>query len=506
MSFSKNNKKINNQELLRETEYLFNRKPPQAIDFEEAVLGAIMLEKNALFKCLSILQPQSFYVSAHKTIYEIILELYTQNKPVDILTVSEQLRFRGKLEEVGGAYYLVELTNKVASSAHVEYHSRIISQKYILRELIDVSSTIIREAYDETTDVIELLTDSQLQLHKANKDLSIKRTAKQSEIAENVLMDLVSIEKGVEFNGINTGFDKINEVTGGWQKSDVIVVAARPGKGKTSLMLKFAKAAADSGEPVHIFSLEMQKEQLMRRFYSMDSEINNAKSLYGGYNEIEKLQLEKTYNRIKDLPIVYDDTSGLNALEIKAKLIESIRENGTKIAIIDYLGKMKAIYKESKANKYVTVTENICALKDIAKDLDIPIIILSQMSRSIELRKGEEPDLSDLRDSGEIEQEASLVIFIHTPNEDDVEDCYKDLEQVNQNNIDEKIVIYNQLLIKKNRNGRLGKVNVLFHKQTTNFTEIKKESVYKLNNTNERILGETKAMVDNRENEESIPF
>jgi len=167
---------------------------------------------------------------------------------------------------------------------------------------------------------------------------------------------------------------------------------------------------------------------------------------------------------------------------------------------------MKAIYKESKANKYVTVTENICALKDIAKDLDIPIIVLSQMSRSIELRKGEEPDLSDLRDSGEIEQEASVVIFIHTPDDGDVEDCYKDLEQVNQNNIDEKIVIYNQLLIKKNRNGRLGKVNVLFHKQTTNFTEIKKESVYKLNNTNERILGETKAMVDNRENEESIPF
>jgi replicative DNA helicase len=506
MSLFVNAKRSNNQDLLRENEYLFNRKPPQAIEFEEAVLGAIMLEQKSLFKCLSILQPQSFYVNAHKTIFEIILDLYSQSKPVDILTVTEQLRFKGKLEEVGGAYYLVELTNKVASSAHIEYHSRIISQKYILRELIDVSNNIIREAYDETTDVIELLTDSQLQLHKANKDLSIKRTSKQSEIAENVLMDLVSMEQGVDFNGINTGFDKINEATGGWQKSDVIVVAARPGKGKTSLMLKFAKAASDSGEPVHIFSLEMQKEQLMKRFYSMDSEINNAKSLYGGYNEIEKKQLEKSYNRIKDLPIVYDDTSGLNALEIKAKLIESIRENGTKIAIIDYLGKMKAIHKESKANKYVTVTENICALKDIAKDLDIPIIILSQMSRNIELRKGEEPELSDLRDSGEIEQEASIVIFIHTPNEDDIEYCYKDLEQVNENNIDEKIVIYNQLLIKKNRNGRLGKVNVLFHKQTTNFTEIKNQLSYKLNTPTEKPLGMTKAMADNRVNEEELPF
>lgn len=449
-------------------EGIYNRKPPQAIEFEEAVLGAIMLEKNALPIVMEILRPQSFYVEAHKKIYEAILELFSQAKPVDVLTVTDALQTKGKLNKVGGAYYLVELTNKVGSSAHVEYHSRIIAEKSVQRDLIEICSKGISLAYEETSDAFELLEDLQYDLHAVNKNLSKKKSVKQLDLANNVIAEM--FENNDNKTGVNTGFSRLNAVTGGWQKSDVIVVAARPGKGKSALMMNFIHAAASTGDPVHVFSLEMQNEQLMKRYLSAQSEVQSDFILNKHLNEIDKKRIEVGYSKILNLPIVYDDTSGMNAIEIKSKLIDSIRTNGTKIAIIDYLGKMRAINKDSKGNRFNTVSDNICAIKDVAKDLDIPIIVLAQMSRNIEYRKGEEPELADLRDSGEIEQEASVVIFIHTPIETFGYEAYEEFE--NGDTQRPKTKEYTQLLVKKNRNGRLGRIHTLFNKPLSLFSEI----------------------------------
>lgn len=446
-------------------DFMFSRKPPQAIELEEAVLGAIMLEKNAITLVTDILRPQSFYVDAHKTIYEIILELYTQTKPVDILTVTEQLRFKGKLEEVGGAYYLVELTNKVASSAHVEYHSRIISQKYILRELIDVSSTIIREAYDETTDVLDLLDKTEQSLYEIAENNLRKNYSQVNELMAKAMEQLELLKKNEnKFTGVPSGFVDLDRITNGWQKSDLIIIAARPAMGKTAFTLSLARnAALLHKKPVAFFSLEMSSLQLANRLISAESEIDNDKIRKGNLQDYEWIQLQKKVELLSSAPIFIDDTAGINIYELRAKCRRLKQQHHIELIVIDYLQLMTAGNNGKGGNREQEISSISRALKSIAKELDIPVIALSQLSRAVETRGGDKkPVLSDLRESGAIEQDADIVAFLHRPE-------YYGLDQ-DESGMSNKGI--GEVIIAKHRNGSTDNVRLRFINHLAKFTDL----------------------------------
>lgn len=392
--------------------------PPQAVDLEEAVLGAIMLEQSAVNAVIDILKPQSFYKDSHQRIFSAIIHLFQKPEPIDILTVTHALRKSGELELVGGPLYISQLTNRVASTANIETHARIIAQKFIQRELIRISNEVIKDAYEETTDVFDLLDKAENNLFQVAEGNIRKNYDKMSSLIKSALDQIEVARKNTSgVSGIPTGFTGLDRVTGGWQRSDMIIVAARPGMGKTAFVLSMARnMAVDHQVPVAVFSLEMSSIQLVQRLLASETEIDAGKLRKGTLEDHEFHQLHQRISRISEAPIFIDDTPALSIFELRAKCRRLKAQHGIQMVIIDYLQLMTAGGDSKIGNREQEISTISRSIKQIAKELDIPVIALSQLSRQVETRTGDKrPMLSDLRESGAIEQDADIVAFIYRP-------------------------------------------------------------------------------------------
>ena len=391
--------------------------PPQSVDLEEAVLGALMLEKGPLNDVIDIInRPDIFYKDAHKKIYEAIQQLFSESESIDILTVTQRLRQNGDLDACGGPYYISQLTNRVASAAHAETHARIIVQKFILRELIRISGKVIQNAYDETTDVFNLLDEAESELFAVAEGNIRKDYQNMTDLilkAKDEIEVAMSKEDGI--NGVATGFTDLDRVTSGWQRSDMIVVAARPGMGKTAFVISMARnVAVDYKHPVAIFSLEMSSVQLVNRLISGEAEIPAEDIRRGKFTKKEFDQFFHRTKQLSDAPLFIDDTPALSIFELRAKCRRLKQQHDIQLVIIDYLQLMSSGGKGGNREQEISTISR--SIKEIAKELDVPIIALSQLSRNVETRGGDKrPMLSDLRDSGAIEQDADIVCFIYRP-------------------------------------------------------------------------------------------
>jgi replicative DNA helicase len=390
--------------------------PPQALDLEEAVLGAMMIDKKGIDDVIDILHSEAFYKEAHQQIYDAIYTLFQNSEPTDLLTVSNQLRKNGKLDFVGGDFYLIGLTQKVASSAHIEFHARIIIQKYIQRRLISISSEIIEHAYDETADVFDLLDDAESKLFEVTQGNLKKSSESAKDLVKQAVTKIQEIGKQEGMSGLETGFTKLDALTSGWQPSDLIIIAARPGMGKTAFVISMAKnMAIDFGHAVALFSLEMSSVQLITRMISSETGLTSEKLRKGDLEPHEWEQLNVKVKNLTDSPIYIDDTPSLSIFDLRAKARRLASQHGIKIIVIDYLQLMTA-GGAANGNREQEISMISRNLKALAKELNIPVIALSQLSRAVETRGGSKrPLLSDLRESGAIEQDADIVSFIFRP-------------------------------------------------------------------------------------------
>ncbi|HET8752780.1 MAG TPA: replicative DNA helicase, partial [Salinimicrobium sp.] len=391
--------------------------PPQAVELEEVVLGAMMIDKKGVDEIIDILNAEVFYKSAHQYIFEAIHKLFENSEPVDLLTVSNQLRKDQKLEKAGGDFYLVQLTQKIASSAHIEFHARVILQKYIQRSLIKISTEIIEESYDETTDVFDLLDKAESRLYEVTQG-NIKRS---SETAQDLVLQakkrIQEISNKEGLSGIPSGFDKLDKLTSGWQPSDLVIIAARPGMGKTALTLSMARnIAVGQNIPVAFFSLEMSSVQLITRLISSETGLPSEKLRTGNLAKHEWEQLNVKVKGLEKAPLFIDDTPSLSIFDLRAKARRLASTHGIKLIVIDYLQLMTAGGNQKGGNREQEISTISRNLKALAKELNVPVIALSQLSRAVETRGGSKrPILSDLRESGAIEQDADIVSFIYRP-------------------------------------------------------------------------------------------
>ncbi|SDB44447.1 primary replicative DNA helicase [Flavobacteriaceae bacterium MAR_2010_188] len=391
--------------------------PPQAPDLEEAVLGAMMIDKKGVDDVIDILNPEAFYKDAHKYIFEAIFKLFENSEPVDLLTVSSQLKRDAKLDLVGGDFYLISLTQRVASSAHIEFHARIILQKFIQRSLIKISNEIIEASYDDTVDVFDLLDNAESKLYEVTQG-NVKQsteTAQTLVIKARKKIEEISNQEGM--SGIPSGFDKVDKLTSGWQPSDLVIVAARPGMGKTALTLSMARnMAVNQNIPVAFFSLEMSSVQLITRLISSETGLSSEKLRTGKLEKHEWEQLNVKVKSLENAPLFIDDTPSLSIFDLRAKARRLSSQYGIKLIIIDYLQLMTAGGSQKGGNREQEISTISRNLKALAKELNVPVIALSQLSRAVETRGGSKrPLLSDLRESGAIEQDADIVSFIYRP-------------------------------------------------------------------------------------------
>jgi replicative DNA helicase len=443
---------------------IYGKVPPQAKDLEEAVLGAVMLEKGAFDAVIEILKPECFYVDAHQRIFRAMQGLANKSQPIDILTVVEELRSREELEMIGGPYYVTKLTNAVVSSANIEAHARIVLQKFIQRELIRISGEIISDAYEDSTDVFDLLDQAESKIY----EVTSTHLRNNYETIDSVLVKTIQrIEdlrhKNEDITGVPTGFPGLDRVTYGWQNTDLIILAARPAVGKTAFALNLARNAAmhpTKSTPVALFSLEMSAGQLVQRILSAESEIWLEKISRGKMEEHEMKQLyARGIQRLSQAPIFIDDTPALNIFELRAKCRRLKNANNIGLIIIDYLQLMSGTGENRNSNREQEISNISRSLKGLAKELQVPIIALSQLSREVEKRKdgNKMPQLSDLRESGAIEQDADMVMFLYRPEYYDITE-----NEMGENNRGETHV-----RIAKHRNGSLEtiKLRALLHIQ-----------------------------------------
>jgi len=437
--------------------------PPQALDLEEAVLGAMMLENDRLAEVIEILKPEVFYREQHQIIFSAIQRLFGNNLPVDILTVSEELRQSGELDVAGGPYYITMLTNRVASAANIEFHSRIILQKFIQRELIRVSSEIIKDAYEDTTDVFDLLDKAETGLFSISESSIGKSYMDMQSIIKEAIREIAAGRKHEgQLRGVGSGFTELDRITSGWQKSDLIILASRPGMGKTALALTMARnAAVDFKKPVAVFSLEMSAIQLVTRLISSETEIPQEKLRKGSMADFEWEQLNSKITSLIDAPLFIDDTAALSIFDLRAKCRRLKARHDVQLIIVDYLQLMQGS-QDARGNREQEISSISRGLKSLSKELAVPVIALSQLSRAPEKRSAAaKPILSDLRESGSIEQDADMVCFIYRP------EYYK----IDVNEQGDSTSGMAELSIAKNRNGPLKDVKLNFIAKFAKFAD-----------------------------------
>jgi replicative DNA helicase len=443
--------------------------PPQAVDLEEAVLGALMLEKDALSIVIDIVKAESFYKDSHQKIFEAITNLFQKSSPVDLLTVTAELRKMGSLDIIGGAYYLTQLTDRVVSAANIEYHARIVSQKYIQRELIKISSEIITNAYDDTTDIFDLLDTAEKSLFEVAQSNLRRDTQKIDDIMRTAVDALEKLRDRTDsLTGIPSGFTALDRVTSGWQPSDLVIIAARPAMGKTAFVLSCARnAAVLHDKPVAVFSLEMSSLQLVNRLISGETEIEQEKLKRGTLADHEWTQLHSRIGKLTEAPLLIDDTPALNVFEFRAKCRRLKAQYDIQMVIVDYLQLMHGKADGKGGNREQEIGSISRALKSVAKELNIPVIALSQLSRAVESRPAasKRPQLSDLRESGSIEQDADMVLFLYRPE-------YYGLLEDEAGNSTAGIA---EVIIAKHRNGELATVPLKFVGKFVKFQDLDNE-------------------------------
>lgn len=437
--------------------------PPQDIELEETVLGAIMLEKEALEDVIDNLHPDVFYKEPNRIIFKAILSLNDQNLPIDLLTISSELRKMGQLEIVGGIYYLTNLTDRVVSAANIEYHTSIIVEKYIQRELIKLSTETIESCYTGADSVFDIIGKSEITRDGLLSQITTKGEMTNRDLAIKTISNLRdNKDKPMGANGVLSGFRDIDKVTGGWQKSDLVIIAARPGMGKTSFVLKCAiNSAKKYKKPVAVFSLEMSAEQLMNKQLSIETGIPLEKFKSMAFTDYDMKSLEIKQNEIGEYPIYWDETSAISVLELRAKCRKLKRKHKIEMVVIDYLQLMTTGKKEKNSFREQDISFISGSLKALAKELDIVVIALAQLSRKVEERADKRPMLSDLRESGAIEQDADMVCFLYRP------EYYG--KMTGPDGFPTAGVA--EFIISKNRNGKQDDVEIKFIGKNTDFVD-----------------------------------
>lgn len=428
--------------------------PPQALDIEEAVLGALMLDQNAIVNTIEMLHPDFFYKPEHQYIFRAIHNLVEKARPVDLYTVIEELRFEGNLENAGGSYFVAQITNHVTSSAHVEHHARILSEKFIQRELIRISTETITEAYKETTDVVTLLDDTEGKLMDINDNNFRSDYQNISDVVSKALKEIdeaSAIEGGV--TGIPTGFSELDSYTAGFHPGTLVIIAARPAMGKTALALTMMRnMAVDYKKPVAFFSMEMPATEIAMRLISAESNIEAQLMKKGALEPWMKEQILAKSEMLNTAPIYLDDSSQMSIFELRAKCRRLKQRFNIQAVFIDYLQLMRGD-EGRNGNREQEISTISRQLKSLSKELAIPIIALAQLSRAVETRGGsKEPLLSDLRESGAIEQDADIVMFIYRP------EYYGQAED--ENNIPTAGMA--KVILAKHRAGGTGRINMKF--------------------------------------------
>ncbi|MFC1510885.1 replicative DNA helicase [Candidatus Margulisiibacteriota bacterium] len=435
--------------------------PPQDLIAEQSVIGSMLLDKNAIVRAVEILNPDSFYRDAHRYIYESILELFDKGEPVDLVTVTDALRKSGRVDAVGGSVYVADLLNSVPTAANVEHYAKIVEEKAVLRRLIDAGTKIVADAFSEAEDVDQILD----QAEKSIFGIALKRVregfSKIDSVIKGVLDKIDSIyEKKETITGMPTGFADLDKLTAGFQNADLIIIAARPAVGKTAFALNVAlNLAIRKKIPVAVFSLEMSKEQLAQRMLCSEAEINAQRLKTASLSDVGWKKLTRALGRLSEAPVFIDDSASLTSTEIRAKARRLKIERGLGLVIVDYMQLMRG--RRRVENRVQEISEIARSLKTLARELEVPVIAISQLSRAVEQRTDRIPRLSDLRESGEIEQTADLVLFIHR------EDYYNPTSE--RGNVAE-------IIIAKQRNGPVGTVELVFRKEIAKFCS--KESRY----------------------------
>lgn len=440
---------------------------PNVVDIERCVLGALMIERDAITTVIDILKPEHFYHPDHKKVYNAILDLYNSNSPIDITTVIEQLKKNGSLAAVGGEFFVQSLTERVLSAANIEYHSFLIIECSIKRQLISVAGVIETAAFDERTDVFTLLDDAEKKIFNITSNTIKRNYVDMKTIMRETIADIEAKKDNRSgITGIPSGFEVLDSLTAGWQPSDLIIVAARPGMGKTAFMLSLMRyASVEKNIPVAMFSLEMSSSQLMTRLISAESELESDKIRKGHLEDYELEQIKIKTQKISKAPIYIDDTPALSVFELRTKCRKLKLQHDVQLIIVDYLQLLTTDTNRNTFNREQEIAHISRSLKSLAKELNVPIITPSQLSRAVEIRGGDKrPVLSDLRESGAIEQDADIVMFLYRP------DYYGITEDELGNNLSG----VTEVIVAKHRNGPLGTALLRFVGQYVKFDNIKK--------------------------------
>lgn len=456
-------KKSTSQSSIEQINAQYGKLPPQAIEVEEAVLGALMLERDAYVTVADIIESRSFYKEEHQKIFDAIKKLSGNEKPVDLLMVTQELKDRSQLDEIGGPGYITQLTRRVASAAHIEFHARIIAQKFIQRELIRVSSEIQTKSYDDTVDVDDLIDFSESSLFQVAEGNIKKETVPIKPILNEAILQIEKAKNQKEgLSGVPSGFTALDRITSGWQKTDLIIVAARPSMGKTAFVLSMARnMAVNHNRSVAFFSLEMSSIQLVTRLIASETELGSQKLRTGRLEDWEWEHLNRKISSLDKAPIFIDDTPALSIFEFRAKCRRLKMQHNIDVVIVDYLQLMTA-GTDARGSREQEVSSISRSLKAIAKELDVPILALSQLNRSVESREGKRPQLSDLRESGAIEQDADIVTFIHRPE-------YFGITEDESGN---SLLGIAEIIISKHRNGPTGDIHLAFKKELAKFSDM----------------------------------
>ena len=434
------------------------RVPPQNIEAEQSVLGAMLIKKEAITQAQELLRPDDFYREAHRIVFETMLELAGDNEAVDLVTLTEALRKKEMLEKVGGISFITALANYVPTAANIVYHAQIVKEKSELRHLIDAATEIASAAYEATDDVKDIMDDAE----KKILAVAANQTGGAFEPIRNIVIDTVGrvetlYENQGGLTGISTGFRDLDRDTSGLQKSDLILVAARPSMGKTAFTLNIATYAAMHGHTVAFFSLEMSKEQLVQRMLCSEGGIDSQRLRTGQLEDADWDRLINTADRVSKASIYIDDTAGINVMDLRSKARRLKAEHGLDLIVIDYLQLMQGRARSSSDNRQQEISEISRSLKALARELDVPVVALSQLSRSVESRTVKKPMLSDLRESGSIEQDADIVMFLYREDYYDPETERKNITEV---------------IIAKHRNGPIGTIELFFQKEFTKFRDL----------------------------------
>ena len=480
------------------TQKIDGKLQPQALELEEAVLGALMIDNESLSDTIDSLQPEYFYKPDNQKIFEAIINLFNNSKPVDILTVSEELKRMGALDSVGGMMYISQLTNNISSSSNTEFHARIIAEKFIKRSLISISNNIIGDAFNDTIDIFDLLNTAEEKLFNVTEGTLRKSYDKMSILIKGALDNIeVLRQKEDGLSGVPSGFTKLDRVTSGWQNSDLVIVAARPGMGKTAFALSMARNIAINHEKaIGFFSLEMSSEQLVSRLIASEAELSASKLRRGDLKDYEMVQLHEKIKQLSDAQIYIDDTPALTVFELRAKARRLVKNHNVEIILIDYLQLMSA--GGNAGNREQEISTISRSLKGIAKELKIPVIALSQVNRGVESRTGtgsKRPMLSDLRESGAIEQDADIVTFIYRP------EYYKIYEWDNGDDSRSQA----EIIIAKHRNGALDNIRLKFTAEFAKFSDIDYFDNFSSNLDDESMISTVSSSMNN-DNDDKAPF